>query len=556
MGKGVVELAMNPKTKEHRKSAILVVEEAVHVLRKAPLFLLSAYAIGTLPFVLALFYFWADMSRSADAQRYHAVASLGLAFLYIWMKCWHVVFTARVKMKISGEILPQWTWQRVLSLVTSQALIHSTAFFVLPLAAFLVLPFGWCYAFYQNVTVEAVKEDCTPKMLCQKAWSQARLWPRQNHILMCIFFIFGIVVFLNIASAIYIVPHLVKKYLGIESLFTLSGFHVINTTFWVVTIGISYLCMNPLVKTVYALRCFYGAAINSGDDLKMALKRLVAGRSAMVLGLVMMACVIGNPSHTVAEQAHIIEPEALDRSIEDVMQQREFAWRMPREMLEDDQTEPKGPIASVVDWIIDQLAKGFNAVVEWIDALIDWLLALLPTGERQQVASDTDWVSSVRVVVVILLIGLIGVMAYILWRSWSRRQAAQTEIQAMPVEPTLDLEDEDTTAADLPVNRWLDLALELARKGSLRLAMRAFYLGTLAALAEHGLITIEKFKSNREYEMELRRRAHHKENLLTAFTRSREVFERVWYGMYAIKQPDLDNFAALQQRMIALAQTK
>lgn len=556
MGKGVVALTMNPKTKEHRRSAILLLEEAVHVLRKAPLFLLSAYAIGTLPFVLAFFYFWADMSRSADAQRYHAVASLGLALLYIWMKSWHVVFAARVKMKISGESLPQWSSQRVLSLVATQTLIHSTAFVVLPLAAIVALPFGWCYAFYQNVTVEAANQDSTLKMLCKKAWFQARLWPRQNHILMSIFFIFGIVVFLNLASAIYLLPHLVKKYLGIESLFTLSGFHMINTTFWVVTIGISYLCMNPLVKTVYVLRCFYGAAITSGDDLKMALKRLIAGLTAAVVGFVMMVCVVGSPSPTLAEQAHIIQPEALDRSIEAVMQQREFSWRMPREMLTDDQTEPKGPIASVVDWIVDQLAKGFNAVVEWIDQLIDWLLALLPTGERQQVATDTDWVSSVRVAVVILLIGLIGVLAYILWRSWRRRRTAKADIEAMPVESKLDIEDEDTTAADLPVNRWLDLALELTRKGSLRLAMRAFFLGTLAALAEHGLITIENFKSNREYEIELRRRAHEKENLLTAFTRSREVFERVWYGMYAIKQPDLDNFATLQKRMITLAQSE
>ena len=556
MGKGVVELTMNPKTKEHRRSAILLLEEAVHVLRKAPLFLLSTYAIGTLPFVLALFYFWADMSRSADAQRYHAVASLGLALLYIWMKCWHVVFAARVKMKISGESLPQWSFQRIVSLVATQALIHSTVFFVLPLAAVVVLPFGWCYAFYQNVTVEAANEDNTAKMLCKKAWTQARLWPRQNHILMFIFFIFGIVVFFNIASAIYILPHLVKKYLGLESLFTLSGFHVINTTFWVVTIGISYLCMNPIVRTVYALRCFYGAAITSGDDLKMELKRLVAGRTAAAVGFVMMVCVVGSPSYTVAKEAHIIEPEALDRSIENVMQQREFSWRMPRETLAQDEAEPKGPIASVVAWITDQLAKGFKTVVQSIDQFIDWLLDLLPRGERQRVASDTDWISSVRVAVVILLIGLIGVLAYILWRSWSRRLTAQDEIQAIPVEPTLDLEDEDTTAADLPVNRWLELASELARKGSLRLAMRAFYLATLAGLAEHGLITIEKFKSNREYEVELRRRAHQKKKLLTAFARSREVFEHVWYGMHAIKQPDLDHFAALHKRMITLAQNE
>jgi hypothetical protein len=517
--------------------------------------LLSAYAIGTLPFVLALFYFWADMSRSADAQRYHAVASLGLALLYIWMKCWHVVFAARVKMKMSGELLPRWSYHRVLSLVTTQTLIHSTAFFVLPLAAVVALPFGWCYAFYQNVTVEAANEEYNPKSLCKKAWSQARLWPRQNHILMSIFFVFGIIVFLNVASAIYMLPYLVKKYLGIESLFTLSGIHVINTTFWLVTIGISYLCINPLVKTVYALRCFYGAAINSADDLKLELKGMVAGRTTVIIGLTVLALLTGSLSRAVAEEVPIIAPEALDRSIEEVMQQREFSWRMPRERLTEDQTEPQGPIASAVAWIVEKVGKGFKAVFDWIDQLIDWLLALLPTGERQKASSDTDWISSVRVIVIALLIGLLGVLAYILWRSWSLRQAAKAKIVAAPVEPLLDLEDEDTTAADLPANRWLELARELAEKGSLRLAMRALYLATLAGLAEHDLITIEKFKSNREYEMELHRRAHQKENLLMNFSKSREVFERVWYGMHAIHQPDLDNFAAIQKRMITLAQS-
>ena len=211
MGKGLVELTMNPGNRENRKSAILLLEEAVHLLRETPLFLLSVYAIGTLPFVLALFYFWADMSRSADARNYHAVASLGLVMLYIWMKCWHAVFAARIRMKLNGEPPPQWSYRRILSMVTAQTIIHATAFFVLPLAAVVVLPFGWCYAFYHNVTAEAANGSYDVRDLSKRAWYQAWLWPRQNHFLLAIFFIFGIVVFLNVASAIYILPHLVKK---------------------------------------------------------------------------------------------------------------------------------------------------------------------------------------------------------------------------------------------------------------------------------------------------------------------------------------------------------
>jgi hypothetical protein len=551
----MVELSMRPQTQKHPRSAILLLEEAVHILRRAPLSLLSTYAIGTLPFVLALLYFWADMSRSADAQHYHAVASLGLVPLYVWMKCWHVVFAARVKRTLSGDIPRRWSYERVLRLVTTQTLIHATAFFVLPLAAVIALPFGWCYAFYQNISVEAANDDGNVKKICEKAWSQARLWPRQNHILMAIFSIFGIVVFLNVTSAIYILPHLVKKYLEIESLFTLSGFHVINTTFWVATIGISYLCINPLVRTVYALRCFYGTAIYSGDDLKMGLKRMVAGRTAAVIGLIVFTLVAGNPSPAETGQQQIVAPEALDRSIDEVLQQREFSWRMSREVPAKDQTAPKGPIASVVAWIVDKIGDGIKMVIDWIDQLIDWLLALLPTGERQEVSADADWMSSVRFAVIALLIGLLAVLAYIVWRSWSRRQIGKGEIAATPLESVPDLEDEDTTAADLPLNRWLELAAELAGKKKLRLALRAFYLATLAGLAEHGLITIEKFKSNREYEIELHRRAHEKEKLLTDFTTSREVFERVWYGLYTIKQTQLDDFAAIQKRMITLAQS-
>jgi len=546
---------MKRKSQEHHKSAILILEEAVHLLRKAPLFLLSGYYIGTLPFILGLFYFWADMSRSADAKSYHAVASLGIALLYIWMKCWHVVFAARVKMSISGQPVPRWSLHRMLTLVTTQTLIHATAFFILPLAALVAIPFGWCYAFYQNITAEAITELDDLKTLCQKAWFQAKLWPRQNHMLLAIIFIFGVVVFLNLAGAIYILPHLLKKYIGVESMFTLSGSHVINTTFWVVTIGISYLCMNPLVKTVYALRCFYGAALKSGDDLKTELKGLMPGRTGVAIGLFVVALFAGSPIPSIAIETHFASPEALDRSIDEVMERREFTWRMPRELIAEDEKTPKGPIASVVAWIIDKLGKGIKAVINWVDKLMDWLIGLLPTGDRRTASSNANWITSVRVAVFVLLIGILCALVYILWRSWMRRQNAQAEIVAAAVESTPNLENDDTAADDLPVNRWLELARELTEKGSWRLAIRAFYLATLANLAENELITIEKFKSNREYENELHRRAHQKEALLKAFSKSREVFERVWYGMYEINRSDLDHYAAIQKRMMTIAQS-
>jgi hypothetical protein len=115
------------------------------------------------------------------------------------------------------------------------------------------------------------------------------------------------------------------------------------------------------------------------------------------------------------------------------------------------------------------------------------------------------------------------------------------------------LNDEGIKADDLPTNRWLALAKELTMKGDLRLAMRALYLATLAHLAQHDMITIETYKSNREYEKELKRRAHERKELLIIFAKNLTIFERVWYGMYRIAQSDFEQYAANQKRILAFA---
>src|ERR1035438_10806097 len=49
--------------KRPAKSAIELYEEAVYLLRSAPASALAAYYTGSLPFVLAFLFFWADMSQ-------------------------------------------------------------------------------------------------------------------------------------------------------------------------------------------------------------------------------------------------------------------------------------------------------------------------------------------------------------------------------------------------------------------------------------------------------------------------------------------------------------
>src|SRR6185436_17683161 len=97
-------------------------------------------------------------------------------------------------------------------------------------------------------------------------------------------------------------------------------------------------------------------------------------------------------------------------------------------------------------------------------------------------------------------------------------------------------------ADELPEDGWLRLGLELLDRGEVRLALRSFYLASLAHLASRDLIRIAKFKSNRDYERELLRRSHALPDLSSAFSENVSVFDAVWYGRHDIDDEVLQRF--------------
>ena len=545
---------MKPSQKKHQKSALRIIEETVHLLRTAPGLLLSVYYLGSVPFVLGLLYFWAHMSRSPHASEYSAAAALGLAVLFVWMKVWQTIFALRAHDRISGDLLHSRTLRQFASIAATQTLIQATRFIVMPVAALLAIPFGYCYAFYHNAAVYAGRDNQDFKPTCQWAWRQAKLWPRQNHLLITIFWLFGLVIFLNVSMATLIIPQLLKSLLGIESVFTLGGMAVlINSTFWIAMLGVTYLILDPFVKTAYVVRCFYGSALGSGADLKTELNRILNPGAKILAGLlIVVICTIALPS--IAQTPATVEPDELDQSIEEIMSRPEFSWRMPRETADQKEPEPMGPLEAALKWLLDMITKGIKTIKGWITSFIDWLESLLPEREGQPVSGDRNWKTPVRIVLLLLLVLFLGIMAFIFIRIWQRRHVKPVETISTSAIPVPDLTDEKVKADDLSTNRWLSLAGELADKGELRLAMRALYLATLAHLADHELITIESYKSNREYEHELNRRAHEHRELISIFSNSLNVFERAWYGMYQIARSEFDSFSVNQKRILAFAE--
>ena len=544
---------MKTPKRKNQKSALRIIEEALHLLRTAPGMLLSIYYLGSVPFVLGMLYFWADMSRGAHADEYSAAAALGLAGLFVWMKAWQRLFALRVQTLVSGSPHQDPSWRSVASANATQTLIQATRFIVIPVSALLAIPFGYCYAFYHNVALYDGEDGHDLRPTCRWAWNQAKLWPRQNHLLICILWLFGLVIFLNVSLAAFILPQLLKSLFGIESVFTLSGYRMIfNSTFMIAMLGLTYLFLDPIIRTVYVLRCFYGSALDSGKDLKAELARILKPGAGTITGLLVIAgCMM--PIFGNAETTPGVSQAELEQSIEEVMNRPEFSWRMPREKVAEKQPEDLGPLAAAIKWTIDMIEKGIETIVGWIKDLLKWLDSLLPKSQGPSATENRNWQEPVQVVLLLLLIFLLAIMIFIFLRTWQRRRSGPVITVSTPATPVPDLTDEKVRADDLSTNRWLAMARELADKGDLRLAMRALYLATLAYLADNEMITIESYKSNRDYEHELKRRAHEHLELINMFSANLNVFERAWYGMHRIARSEFDRFARNQQRIFTFA---
>ncbi len=550
---------MSTSAPSHEPSALALAEGAVHLLRRKGLTALTEYYCGSLPFVLGLLFFWSDMTRSTFARSYCAPAAAGIALLFIWMKVWHVRFCRRLLSVLQETPSAEpWPMHRMWSTAARQAAIHATGLVALPLASIILLPLAWVYAFYQNATILDGPEESTFRKVWRTALEQAMLWPGQNHLLLSIFIGFGLAVFLNLAVTILSLPHLLKALTGAETTFVLTGWRMLNTTFLAVLFGLSYLCIDPIIKAAYVLRCYYGRSQRSGDDLRAALKRFMVAAALIIVTMSIVPHGFGQedfpmPDRFSSEIRHNEDTvNRLDRAITQVLEQRRFTWRLPRQKLE----EPREGtwLFRMLTWMGNKIKSLFQSLGRWINQFIDWLLGLFPTPEFQDPEKRQSRVEIIRVLFYVIGGCLLLIGGILLYR-WRRRSRKLDHSQGEALAPAeIDLTDENVTADDLPFDRWLALARELMTKKELRSAQRALYLAVLAHLADYGRLAIARYKSNRDYYQELTRHAHAEPELVQLFNRCVLAFERAWYGMYAVNQKQIEQFIGFQERIVVLVQ--
>ena len=562
---------------ERGKSAVQILEEAQHLLRTAPLSAITAYMIGTVPFILGLLYFWADMSRNAFAADRCGSLALGLAFLFVWMKCWQTVFASTLRRHLTGEQSAQWTAPRVGRMMLTQCLVQPIGLLVLPVAMGMAVPFYAAYAFYQNVTT--LGDGLDDGTAVRSARRLAILWPAQNHLvlwmvspwilgtgmalafgatamsfslnpeivvensmgwlwagfLMMYIMVFpcsplGTLVAVNIAIGMMALPYMLRSLLGIDTVFVMSGpYALLNTTFVTTVWGLSYLVLDPVAKAAYVVRCFYGASRTTGEDLHAQLRRL--GRPVAVVALLLILLVPGQAAGTVA--APSIDSETLSQTMDEVLSEPEYAWRLPRE-----RSQILSEHRSLLSSLAWNISEALRKVFSFIGRIVDWI------GDRfkrtpSTAANAQDWDAQVRALWIGALVAVLAFGSFLAYRTWRLRAPVQ-EASASELPGTApDLADAGLLASALPSEEWMSLAKRLLEEGDWRGAVHAMFLASLADLGAFHWVTIAPYKSNGQYWRELRLRAVQYPELLRAFSENMTAFECTWYGTHEVTAPML-----------------
>ncbi len=525
-------------------SAPLAIDYAAQLLRSAPLATLALYYIGSIPYVLGLIFFLNDMTYNTLAWRRLFPASLLMAALFIWMRCWQSVFCSRLRAWMDRHQPSRWTPGMVLRLICAQTIFSPPGLFLLPLSFLLVLPCGWAAACYQNLCAQYSGESPVPSAVLRKATRHAGSQPRQNYFLLPFFFIITIVVFLNLLVAGIFLPFLFRILTGVETAFTTSLHAYLDPVFFVVIAGLTYLTVDPLVKTVYTMRCRQDDAVRDGRDLLAELQDMPRRKRGVRLAsiLVFLCCVAALPLRAEEE---FISPVDLDLAIENVSLRPQFSWRLPRDI---DSRMPENDGESAFTLFFEELSETISRIRDWMSDIMqrgnDWLRSLRPDtqpqGELVRAPRPFNWLALLRMLIITLAIGLLFITFHAV-RAWLNRHKNTAADPARQPSIT-DIDNEAINAAEQPEEVWLSLASELHLKGDRRRALRAYFLAGLSFLGQRNIITIHRARSNRDYYRDLSLRTRRLPVIAGNYQEITSLLEWSWYGMHDPSDAEIVKF--------------
>jgi hypothetical protein len=523
-----------------REGPIDVLESAVGVLRQAGLSTLVVHWAGSVPFALAALVFWKHVTNPRLSDAACALYALALTAMLIWMNCWRAVFAGRVRRQLNGDsVLPR-TRGELLRLIVVQSLACGTKLVVLPLTALIVFPLPGVIAFYRYAATLADRQEMDARATFARARQLARVQPEGSWLTIPLLLFLGLVVCLNMVVVIGAAPQLIRILTGYESTFSRSGaYFVTNPMFMMLVLSSTWILFDPFVQTVYCLRCYQAEARETGEDVRAGIRRLRESLQTPVAAVLTLLALTAVALPCRAD----VPPATLQKAAETAARGAEYNWRLP---------PPPAPlrdtpwIVSMTDRILASIRSFTDLVSRLLDRFFSWLGDQLGGGAQQNGALPVrgmHW----TIYALIALVALAGVVVAI--RMVRARRAKEADDAAGDNVIPIRLDAEDLTADRLPEEQWLALAERALAEQNLRLALRAFYLASLAWMGRSEYISIHAGKTNREYELELKRRLRTFPEARALFGANVTAFERAWYGLHEVALDEIGEFRARMGQM-------
>jgi hypothetical protein len=524
-----------------REGPVDVLESAVGVLRQAGLNTLVLHWAGSVPFALATLVFWKQATDPHLSDARCALDALALAAMLIWMNCWRAVFAGRVRRQLSGASLQRRTRGELFRLVVVESLACGTKLVVLPMSALIVFPLPVVIAFYRNIAALADCQSDEPRATLARARQLARVQPELSWLTIPLLLFLGLVVCLNMVAVIGAAPQLVRILTGYESTFSRSGIYFVsNPMFWMLALSSTWVLFDPFVQTVYCLRCYQAEARGTGEDVRAGIRRL---RECLEMPVAIGLVLIALTASALPCRADV-PPATLEKAAATAAHAAEYDWRLPPPP---DTVRDTPWIVSVTDRILASIKSFTEAIGKLLDRFFSWLSDKLGGGPQQQNGALPVRGMHWTLYALLALVALAGIVVAI--RMVRARRAKEDGDAAGEAVPSIRLDADDLTADRLPEEQWLALAERALAEQNPRLALRAFYLASLAWMGRSEYISIHPGKTNREYELELRRRLRTFPEARALFGANVVAFERAWYGLHEVAAEEIGDFRARMGRM-------
>ncbi len=493
-----------------KPGGVWMLEEATGLLRELPARSWILWLCGTLPFTWVLIDFLLEMTRSAYGAERIVGMSFLLAGLYVAKHVAQGVFSRDCLQVLRGDAVTTPGWSALARLALVQAAWQPLRMPGLIVASVAIVPFPWVAAFLRNVGLSALERE---RGFVGEAWRLGRADTRAHAMALLILTLLWILLFVNLLVLWIVVPMLLKSFFGLQTEIVRLAGRMMNLSTVLVTMLIAFATLEPVAGALAAVRAFYAQAARGGEDLRGALRRMAAG---VMVGLLLLGAV-----GPVAAQEKPLDKVTLDRQIDDVLRDSEFAWKMPKA---DGETGDGAWLRGL-----------FQALGKWVQWLYEFYKKMFPDDLPNVDLNAPKWSVNAQ----LLRWAMIGaaviaagcLVMILLTRRKEKKKAATAAVVA--VAPAVNLEDENVSAEQLVEDEWLRMADRFAAEGDFRLAMRALHLAGLRYLGEKGLVTLQPAKTGMEYGRELARRLRDVPVALEGFGTGLRQYEGVWYGFGA-----------------------